>query len=271
MTRVKPIALPTFNEVGGFWIGMKRTTRQIVAEQDERLLRHGNKRIVDFRNRYIKKFHALYGDKYEYLDTDFHTHDGLINVLCPEHGLFRLTIQQHLHGKECPNCKPWKKNQEKKEKIRPYSVVLRELAYRRIHTPIDSEKKNWLYILKKMQPYNSFRSEGEILIARYLDENGIRYYHEWKLPNEYMPNPRSYMLIDFYLPDYNTFIEFNGIQHYKPIGWFGGDNVFRMQQERDYGLRLYCKEHGIRLIEISYENVGKIVEILKTKVKNLNK
>lgn len=250
---------------------MRRTREQIVAEQDERLLWHGNKRREDFRNRYIEKFNALYGDKYEYLDADFHTHNGLINVLCPEHGLFKVTVQQHLRGMECPNCKPWRKNQVKAEKTRPNGVVLKELAYNRISTPIDAEKKNELYILKKMHPYISFRSEGEILIARYLDKNNIKYYREWKLPNEYLLNPRDYLLVDFYLPDHNTFIEFNGVQHFKPIGWFGGNNVFEMQQERDYGLRLYCKEHGIRLIEISYKDVGKIAEILKTKVKNLNK
>jgi len=250
---------------------MRRTREQIVAEQDERLLWNGNKRREDFRNRYIEKFNALYGDKYDYLDADFHTHNGLINVLCPEHGLFKVTIQQHLHGKECPNCKPWRKNQVKTEKTRPNGVVLKELAYNRISTPIDAEKKNELYILKKMHPYISSRSEGEILIARYLDKNDIKYYREWKLPNEYLLNPRNYMLVDFYLPDHNTFIEFNGVQHFKPIGWFGGNDVFKMQQERDYGLRLYCKEHGIRLIEISYKDVGKIAEILKTKVKNLNK
>ena len=250
---------------------MRRTREQIVAEQDERLLWHWNKRRKDFRNRYIEKFNALYGDKYDYLDADFHTHNGLINVLCPEHGLFKVTIQQHLHGKECPNCKPWRKNQVKTEKTRPNGVVLKELAYNRISTPIDAEKKNELYILKKMHPYISSRSEGEILIARYLDKNDIKYYREWKLPNEYLLNPRNYLLVDFYLPDHNTFIEFNGVQHFKPIGWFGGNNVFEMQQERDYGLRLYCKEHGIRLIEISYKDVGKIAEILKTKVKNLNK
>ena len=30
------------------------------------------------------------------------------------------------------------------------------------------------------------------------------------------------ILVDFYLPDYNLFIEYNGIQHYIPIEYFGG-------------------------------------------------
>ena len=37
---------------------------------------------------------------------------------------------------------------------------------------------------------------------------------------------------DFYLPDYNTCIEFNGIQHYKPKEYF--DNWFLPENLKDY-------------------------------------
>ena len=30
------------------------------------------------------------------------------------------------------------------------------------------------------------------------------------------------MFVDFYLPKYNLFIEYNGKQHYEPIEYFGG-------------------------------------------------
>jgi very-short-patch-repair endonuclease len=30
-------------------------------------------------------------------------------------------------------------------------------------------------------------------------------------------------LIDFYLPDYNICIEYNGAQHYKPVKYWGGE------------------------------------------------
>ena len=37
------------------------------------------------------------------------------------------------------------------------------------------------------------------------------------------------MYIDFYLPDYNIFIEYNGEQHYVPIEHFGGELQFSEQ------------------------------------------
>lgn len=74
-------------------------------------------------------------------------------------------------------------------------------------------------------------------------------------------------LVDFYLPDYNTFIEFNGEQHYKPVKWFGGEEKFKQQQERDYALRYYCKEHKITLIEIPYTDFDNIEKILTKELK----
>jgi protein-arginine kinase activator protein McsA len=38
---------------------------------------------------------------------------------------------------------------------------------------------------------------------------------------------------DFYLPNLNTCIEYDGEQHYKPISTFGGEEGLRKQQLRD--------------------------------------
>lgn len=57
-------------------------------------------------------------------------------------------------------------------------------------------------------------------------------------------------------PEYNTFTEYNGQQHYIPIEYFGGELKFREQVARDKYVRNYCKANAIKLIEIKYdENV----------------
>ncbi len=53
-------------------------------------------------------------------------------------------------------------------------------------------------------------------------------------------------------------IEVNGAQHYHPIGYFGGEDRFKLQQELDNIKRNYCKKHNICLIEIPYTDIGKI-------------
>ena len=236
---------------------MRKSRQELIAERDARFEWNSHKHKDDLKERYVKKFRALYGDKFEYPDADFYSKDGKISIICPIHGLFRHTIQTHLSGRGCPYCNPvvrknGKRTTEQKEKVK-----------------IVKEKRQ---VPKGLSVFNKgIPSKGEVAISSFLDKNGIKYYREWKLPNEYLFNRRKYVLADFYLPEYNTIIEYNGQQHYFHVDWFGDNNVFEMQQERDYGLRLFCKEHGIRLIEISYKDVGKIAEILKTKVKNLNK
>ena len=60
---------------------------------------------------------------------------------------------------------------------------------------------------------------------------------------------------DFYLPEINTIIEYNGIQHYQPT-CFGSmskvesEIIFKGQQKRDDSLRKYCNDSNISLVEI---------------------
>ena len=39
--------------------------------------------------------------------------------------------------------------------------------------------------------------------------------------------------LDFFLPDYNIAIEYQGEQHFKPIKYFGGEKRFIDRIERD--------------------------------------
>ena len=65
---------------------------------------------------------------------------------------------------------------------------------------------------------------------------------------------------DFFLPDYNCCIEYNGIQHYKAIEYFGGEKSLKEQKEKDNLKRQWCKENNIKLIEIPYTDYDKINE-----------
>ena len=72
---------------------------------------------------------------------------------------------------------------------------------------------------------------------------------------------------DFYLPQFNILIECQGIQHEKPIEYFGGEEKFKIQQEHDKRKREYAKEQQIELLEIWYWDFDNIEEILKNNLK----
>ena len=75
------------------------------------------------------------------------------------------------------------------------------------------------------------------------------------------------MSFDFYLSEYNILIEFDGVQHYHPIPFFGGLNGLLLRQKRDKIKNDYCKINNIRLIRIKYDE--NVEEILNTLIINL--
>ena len=76
------------------------------------------------------------------------------------------------------------------------------------------------------------------------------------------------MVFDFYIPNYKTAIEYDGLQHYKPIDYFGGIDSYFDTFHRDKIKDDYCKTHNINLIRICDKNPDKIFEILHKFLKN---
>ena len=71
---------------------------------------------------------------------------------------------------------------------------------------------------------------------------------------------------DFYVPICNTLIEFNGLQHYKPVDCFGGMEYFKIQKEHDKRKREFALKNNIELLEISYKDIDNVENILKQKL-----
>ena len=69
---------------------------------------------------------------------------------------------------------------------------------------------------------------------------------------------------DFYIPVINTIIEYNGIQHYEPIEFFGGEVGYDILIKNDLIKRKYCEANGINYEIIKYDEDVKerIKEIL---------
>jgi uncharacterized Rmd1/YagE family protein len=53
---------------------------------------------------------------------------------------------------------------------------------------------------------------------------------------------------DIYIPEYNIAIEYQGIQHSQPVDYFGGEEAFLKNQERDQRKKALCLENGCLLI-----------------------
>lgn len=101
-------------------------------------------------------------------------------------------------------------------------------------------------------------STGEKIIARFLINNNIKYEYEKHF------SELSRMSYDFYLPDHNLLIEFQGEQHYHPIVCFGGEEAFKIQQEHDRIKKEFAESNNINLLYIPYYHKYKIDSYLKS-------
>jgi Zn ribbon nucleic-acid-binding protein/very-short-patch-repair endonuclease len=112
-------------------------------------------------------------------------------------------------------------------------------------------------------------SKGEEKIAKYLTKFGIKYETQKTFDDLKFNRPLRF---DFYLPDKNLLIEYDGKQHFEPAT-FGGcsketaEENFKNQQIRDKIKNEYCKENGIKLLRIKYTDFKNIRKILKEKLK----
>lgn len=60
--------------------------------------------------------------------------------------------------------------------------------------------------------------------------------------------------LDFYLPNCNIAIECQGIQHFEPIKFFGGNEGFKNTVQRDFNKKILCENNKIKLIYITNNN-----------------
>ncbi|HJI48865.1 MAG TPA: hypothetical protein OIL97_04875 [Oscillospiraceae bacterium] len=106
---------------------------------------------------------------------------------------------------------------------------------------------------------NCKASTGERKIRDWLDKNNIQYVREYCFEN--CKDVRA-LPFDFYIENIKTVIEYDGVQHYKPNDFFGGNNTFEITQKHDKIKNTYCKEHNINLLRIPYYEFDNIDTIL---------
>lgn len=171
-----------------------------------------------------------------------------------------------LMGKGCPECHKERigisnamshdEYVEKVESINPDIIVLGR--YINNHAPIlhkcliDGNK--WMAIPAKILNGSGCpqckETNGERTVRQWLESYNITYEFQKKFDNCKDKKPLPF---DFYLPDYNVCIEYQGGQHYFPVAKFGGQEQFENQIRRDNIKKEYCQQNNISLLCIRYD------------------
>ena len=98
------------------------------------------------------------------------------------------------------------------------------------------------------------------------------HYKEYKVVHHGQPSWLGKQHLDIYFEDLNIGIEYQGIQHYKPVDYFGGEDGFLKNQERDKRKRRLCKKNSCPLIYVdegyNFKDVIKQIDAAINSVKD---
>jgi hypothetical protein len=249
-------------------------------------------KVCDLENRsldtdeFIKKSKEKHGDKYDYSKVNYVNNKTPVHIICPIHGDFLQIPHRHLIGNECPKCGNSKKGQRSmtrdefisraKEKHGDKYSYDNVIMGKRVH-----DDKVWITCPKHgdflQSPWNHINSagcpvclepRGESKIRNILKSLNVDFSKEHVFDdcvNTTSGKKRCKKLqFDFYIPSKNIAIEYDGIQHFKPVKRFGGIEVFNTQKINDKIKDEYCEKMGIKLVRIPYTEFKNLEEILKT-------
>lgn len=110
---------------------------------------------------------------------------------------------------------------------------------------------------------SSKESVGEKRIADYLNDNQIEFVREKKFDD---CRDKRALPFDFYVPQYNLLIEFDGQHHYWDV-W--GKDHFEKTQKHDKIKNQYCDTNNINLLRIPYWQGNDIKKIIQDKIDSI--
>jgi Zn finger protein HypA/HybF involved in hydrogenase expression len=217
---------------------------------------------------FILKSEEIHNKKYDYQYIKYTNNTTKVDIICPIHNVFQQKPKDHLLGKGCPKCGG--KNIDTNDFIMKAKIIhgdkydYNQSHYINATTKLKINCRKHGLFEQSPNPHlngkgcpNCKTSKGEMKIKSLLDCKGIKYIQQHKFPDCKNIKP---LLFDFFLPDYNTCIEFQGGQHIKSVNYFGGEDSFKLILIRDEIKDNYCNDKKINLIKIY--NITDIVRLI---------
>lgn len=226
----------------------------------------------------LKNDYVLLTDESEYTGTKMN-----IKYICKKHGLQSQRLEVLLRGGICRACayENFSKNQtftsdyvksiidsiDGNELLNADEYIGSKVSNLKIRCGLCGDificsfysymKRNQT----RCQACSKKESSPEFIIRKFLEKNNILFVKEKRFSDckDRLPLP-----FDFYLPDYNVCVEFDGQQHYEPR--FGIEH-YKTTKKHDEMKNQYCKDNDIDLLRIPYWEGHNIENVL---IKQLN-
>lgn len=195
-------------------------------------------------------------------------------ITCPIHGDFWQTPNAHLRGNGCPKCGIISRVEKQKLSVDEFKQRAGEIHdwkydYSKVHfnnvhdkaeigCPIHGFFSQEINIhLSGCGCPKCKESKSEKEVRKLLDNKNIKYIYQYRNTDLF-----GFKSIDFYLPDFNTMIECQGLQHFQPVSFGGNSNKdenFKYAINNDVIKYNICKENNFKILYFIFN------------VKNINK
>ena len=228
---------------------------------------------------FIEKAKSIHGDKYNYSKVEYKNAREKVIIICPKHGEFLQYTNHHLAGRGCRKCanKIINVNNGRQltqeqfiEKIKSFNlpnISFEKTVYKTkrdnviVTCSIHGEYKTKAEVLLKGCGCPKCKSSnGEKFIKDYLKKNNIVFETQKQFKN--LKYSRT-LRFDFYLPEYNCCIEYDGEQHTKKYRFEKNNEKLKIRILRDNIKNEYCKNNNIKLIRFNLTNIKDIEKIIK--------
>jgi very-short-patch-repair endonuclease len=237
--------------------------------------RTGQRRRGSSEN-FIDSAKEKHGDIFDYSLVNYTTSLDKVKIICKTHGVFKQKPYSHLRGDGCPTCGGVIRHTDKSfiEKAKEqhgdkYDYSLVEYKGNKSQVSIICRKHG----VFRQKPNGHMmgagcpscnESKGERRVHKFLDTMGLNYIREKRFENCRNKKPLPF---DFYLPDYNLLIEYDGHQHFRVVNKWGGKKNLQTIKRRDAIKNRFAERHNIRLLRIPYTEYDRIEEILSDALK----
>lgn len=220
----------------------------------------------------VEKYIESFG--YKLLSKEYINNKTKLKMLCPNKHIIDIRFDHFKQGTRCSHCAnnfrltiEYIRTEVEKE---GYKLISEK--YVNNHTPLVMKCPKG-HITNTII-WNNFKngsrcpicnsSKGEMHIEKFLINKKINYMKQYKFDD---CKCKRMLPFDFYLPEYNCCIEYDGKQHYL-YGCFDINLLELMNiKYRDNIKNDYCNKNNIKLIRIPYWEFDNIEEILEFRIK----